>query len=133
VQRRLTLSGTKIAPRLLRRSVASIAAITLLYVFVLPPLSGTIMSWPEGWRITAAFLLAAPLAFAMGMPFSLGLSTVQQAAPWLLPWAWGINGCASVVSAVLATLLAIEFGFSAVVGLAVALYLAAAAVWRGPL
>ena len=50
-----------------------------------------------------------------------------------MPWAWGINGCASVVSAVLATLLAIEFGFTVVVALAVALYLVAAAVWRGSL
>ncbi len=31
----------------------------------------------------------------------------------------------------LATLLAMEFGFTAVVALAVALYLVAAAVWRG--
>ncbi|MEE8188362.1 MAG: hypothetical protein V3T80_04060, partial [Kiloniellales bacterium] len=42
------------------------------------------------------------------------------------------NGCASVVSALLATLLAIGLGFSAVVGLAVALYLLAAVVWRTP-
>ena len=41
----------------------------------------------------------------------------------------GINGCATVVIAVLATLLAIELGFTAVVALAVALYLLAAAVW----
>jgi hypothetical protein len=53
--------------------------------------------------------------------------------PALVPWAWGINGCASVVSAVLATLLAIEFGFTAVVALAVALYVLAALVWRGRL
>ena len=32
-----------------------------------------------------------------------------------MPWAWSINGCASVVSAVLATLLAFHFGFAAVI------------------
>jgi hypothetical protein len=67
------------------------------------------------------------------MPFPLGLARLGRETPELVPWAWGINGCASVVSAVLAALLAIEFGFSVVVALAVALYLAAAAVWRGPL
>ena len=41
-------------------------------------------------------------------------------------WAWGINGYASVISAALATLLAIEFGFGAVVLMALSLYLAAA-------
>jgi hypothetical protein len=44
----------------------------------------------------------------------------------LIPWAWAINGCASVISAVLATLLAMEIGFSGVLLLAVLLYGAAA-------
>ena len=68
--------------------------------------------------------LIAPLAMCMGMPFPLGLRRVAQAAPDFIPWAWGINGFASVVSAVLATLLAIEFGFNVVVLLALMMYLA---------
>jgi hypothetical protein len=47
-----------------------------------------------------------------------------------VPWAWAINGCASVLSAILATILAIHFGFTVVVALAVALYIAAAAAFR---
>jgi uncharacterized membrane protein len=58
----------------------------------------------------------------MGMPFPLGLADTAIGAPELVPWAWGINGCASVLSAVLATLLAIHFGFSWVVILALVLY-----------
>jgi L-cystine uptake protein TcyP (sodium:dicarboxylate symporter family) len=42
-----------------------------------------------------------------------------------MPWAWGINGCASVLSAILAVLLAIEIGFNGVMLFAAALYLAA--------
>jgi hypothetical protein len=45
---------------------------------------------------------------------------------------WGINACASVVSAVLATLLAIHLGFTAVLFLAVALYGVAAACFPCP-
>ena len=37
-------------------------------------------------------------------------------------WAWAINGFASVVGAVLATLLAIHLGFAAVIILAVLIY-----------
>ena len=81
-------------------------------------------------KVPLTLLLIAPLAFFMGMPFPLGLARLAEASPGLVPWAWGINGCASVVSAVLATLLAIGIGFSAVVALAVALYLLAALVWR---
>ncbi len=67
------------------------------------------------------------------MPFPLGLRRVAGRAPALVPWAWGINGCASVLSAPLATLLAIHFGFTAVVGLALVLYLLAAAAFAdGP-
>ena len=39
-----------------------------------------------------------------------------------VPWAWGINGCLSVVSAAIATILAVEFGFSAVMIAAVSAY-----------
>ncbi len=73
--------------------------------------------------------LSAPLAFAMGMPFPLGLAKLAARAPHWIPWAWAVNGCASVVSAVLATLLAAQLGFSAVIALAVALYIVAAATF----
>ncbi len=47
----------------------------------------------------------------------------------LIPWAWGVNACASVVAAILATVLAIHLGFGAVIVLAVVLYALAAAAW----
>jgi L-cystine uptake protein TcyP (sodium:dicarboxylate symporter family) len=48
-----------------------------------------------------------------------------------VPWAWGINGCASVLSAILATLLAMTFGTRTVVLIAAALYLIAGLSWSG--
>jgi hypothetical protein len=56
------------------------------------------------------------------MPFPLGLSRLADIAPGFIPWAWGLNGFASVAGAVLAMLLAIEAGFRIVVLVAVALY-----------
>ncbi|MGI9305338.1 MAG: SAM-dependent methyltransferase, partial [Gammaproteobacteria bacterium] len=76
-------------------------------------------------RFAAAITLIAPLAFLMGMPFPLGLSRLAARAPTHIPWAWALNGCASVVSAVLATLLAVHFGFSFVVMAAIGLYVLA--------
>jgi hypothetical protein len=32
----------------------------------------------------------------------------------LTPWVWAVNGCASVISAVLAAMVALTWGFSAV-------------------
>ena len=63
----------------------------------------------------------------MGMPFPLGLAAIGVGPARLTPWAWGINGCASVISAVLATLLAIHFGFDFVILAALACYVLAAA------
>jgi hypothetical protein len=83
-------------------------------------------SWPLVSRILLSIVLIAPLGFCMGMPFPLGLSALATSPPSLTPWAWGINGCASVISAILATLLAIHFGFNAVILLALVCYFAAA-------
>ena len=80
------------------------------------------MAMSEPARIATAILLAAPLSFAMGIPFPLGLTATRQNDPTLMPWAWGINGCASVLSAILAILLAIEIGFSGVMLSAILFY-----------
>lgn len=127
VQHHIKRTTSAIIPLLLRRAVFMIGLITMFYMVLLPLLSNSIMALPEVARIISAFVLAAPLAFFMGMPFPLGLATVQQNSPHLIPWAWGINGCASVLSAILAALLAIEIGFNGVMLCAVVLYFIA---WR---
>lgn len=77
-------------------------------------------------KVPVALAFIAPLAFVMGMSFPLGLASVAARAPTLIPWALGINGCASVIGAVLAALLTMELGFTAVVAIAAILYLFAA-------
>jgi len=87
-------------------------------------------SWPVALRALAGFVGIAPLAFAMGMPFPLGLARLSRTEPSFVPWAWGLNGCASVVAAILALLVAISFGLRATLMLGLALYLLAAWVGR---
>jgi hypothetical protein len=125
VEYRLRTRTEDITAVILRRAVTMIGLITVIYIVVLPQISSTIMALPETARIVSAFILAAPLAFFMGMPFPLGLDMLKQTSPDLIPWAWGINGCASVLSAILAVLLAIEIGFNGVMSVAVALYVIA--------
>ena len=103
-------------------SVAGIAVLGLLYMLFLQDIFTALMASTLLLKIPLTILLIAPLAFFMGMPFPLALAKLSDAAPNLIPWAWGINGCASVVSAVLATLLAISIGFNAVILLALLLY-----------
>jgi hypothetical protein len=62
-------------------------------------------------KIIFTALLIAPPAFIMGMPFPLGLRLLSERNESQVPWAWGINGLFSVISVVLATIVAIELGF----------------------
>jgi spermidine synthase len=125
--------GSRFAARLGRDShpratlgvVAALCIIALLYLWLLPILVDGLIGLPDGAKVVLSLLLLAPLAFCMGMPFPLGLAALSRQSPQLVPWAWGINGCASLISAVLATLLAIHFGFTLVILIAVLLYLAA--------
>ncbi len=117
--------GSGAAPRLagavrtpVRLAVAAISGLCVVYVLATPVLAG-LVGLATPLKVALALGLIAPLAFAMGMPFPLGLARVPGV---LVPWAWGLNGFASVLSAALATLLAIEFGFSALVLAGAALY-----------
>jgi len=105
----------------------AIAVSAALCLALLPWLFQHSMRLPDAARILISVALIAPLAFFMGMPFPLGLGRIEPTDARLIGWAWGINGCASVVGAVLATLLAIHVGFSAVVVAALVLYGVAAA------
>jgi len=105
--------------------VAGIVAIGVAYIWLLPPLFAASMGLPAALKIPIALGLIAPLAFCMGMPFPRGLAALSGAGEAWMAWAWGINGCASVVSAVLGTLLAIHQGFTVVVLTALALYVLA--------
>ena len=126
--------GTALPPRPRRRSAVAIAAgvvagLALLYLFVLPPLFERLIILTEPARIAVSLALVAPLAFFMGMPFPLGLSRLSDASPRLVPWAWGVNGCASVLGAVLAQVLAVHFGFTTVILAAALAYLVAASAF----
>ncbi|MEE8290590.1 MAG: SAM-dependent methyltransferase, partial [Candidatus Tectomicrobia bacterium] len=114
-------------------AVAGIVIIALLYLVFLEPLFQLCLSFPAVVKIGLTLALIAPLAFCMGMPFPLGLARVARQMPGMIPWAWGVNGYASVLSAILATILAIHYGFTIVVGLALGLYMLAAVVLYGPL
>ena len=114
--------NTVISRQIIAIVVSGIALLALGYMFLLPAMFKVLVSLPELLKICVSILLIAPLALLMGMPFPLALQRVGITAPELIPWAWAINGCASVVSAILATLLAIHFGFSVIILLAIGLY-----------
>ena len=103
-------------------AVVGIAAIAAAYVLWLPPLFQALSGLGDAGRAACSLALIAPLGFLMGMPFPLGLRRIAETAPAFIPWAWAINGFASVLSTALAVMLAMAFGFTAVLSAAVVLY-----------
>lgn len=106
----------------------SVIAITLWVVFQSTggdKLIDAAMGWAFEVRLAVAVLILATLSFFLGWPFPTGLRLVSKRFPAMVPWAWGINGCASVVGAVLGKCLAVSFGFRWVMIAASALYLLA--------
>lgn len=116
---------------LLKSVLAVIGVISLAYHWLLPSIFAHASQFPDPVRIAITLLLIAPLAFCMGIPFPLGLDRFTHRRPLLIPWAWAINGCASVMGASLATLLSIQIGTSGVMVLALMLYVLAYIAFAG--
>lgn len=105
---------------------AALAALCLvLHIVAVPAVFRGTLFLADWQRDALSVSVIAPLAFFMGMPFPLGLRLARASAAPLLPWAFGVNGGASVIASVLAILFAMERGFSAVLVACVLLYVLA--------
>lgn len=103
-----------------------------IYPFLLEPISALALAWPEWSRIALTIVVLAPLGYLMGVPFASGLRLVERYEPALVPWAWAINGSFSVISAVLAVIIALSWGFSVVLWLGAVAYGMALIAFAGP-
>jgi spermidine synthase len=119
------LAGRALAPNGVTVAVMAMGTLAVVYLAVLPDLFRALLHLPDAAKIAISVLLIAPLAMCMGVPFPTGMRRLADTCEAAIPWAWAINGFASVVGAVLATLLAIHLGFAAVIMLAVLIYAAA--------
>jgi hypothetical protein len=113
--------------------VLGIIGLTVFYVLGLTPLTDGLLGLPMVARVPIAFVLLAPLGLCLGMFVPLGLravSAMSEAPREYVAWGWAVNGFASVVGAVLATLLSMTFGFHVVLWLGLLAYLIAMLAWR---
>ena len=109
---------------------AVIALLILAYSLVIPAVSGAIAADALPVKIILVFLELIPLGLLMGIPFPTGLQHLGFHAPLLIPWAWVINGSLSVLAPVLAIMLAMAFGFDAVLFLGALSYCLAFVTWK---
>ncbi|MBN1448017.1 MAG: spermidine synthase-like protein [Bacteroidetes bacterium] len=125
--------GSRLSERLQpgwRALVLTCTAIALLIgsgAFIWQALLASTVAASPMMKVLIGLLLILPAGLLMGMPFPLGIRILGDMSPGIIPWAWAVNGCFSVISTGLATLLALEFGFSVVLLAASILYAGAAA------
>ena len=121
----------KAAPeRRLLPLIASLATVSILDVIALPSLFHALLGAPFALRVIVASAVLMPLGLVMGMFFPTGIHIVRRANVDFVPWAWGVNGCASVVGTVLAVILAMQWGFRTVTMIALVIYLAGVLAMR---
>ncbi len=88
-------------------------------IFALSPLLHSTLGVPFFIRVSITLLVIAPVSFLMGTAFPAGARMVKTSE---LPFLWGINGFFSVIGSVVATIISINFGFTAVFYLAFICY-----------
>ena len=125
--------GSFVSERILPRSRTIMPAIFLAIAVLLAgyglflhrPLDW-IGSFPYGVRLLFSFALVFPPAFLMGFPMPTAMASLARLRKeHMFLWAWGINGCFSVIGAAVVPLFATAFGLSSVLFIAAAAYLLA--------
>ena len=104
----------------------AIFAILTLYAFTIDYALDWIGTLPYALRIALCMLLLFPPAFLMGFPMPTAMTTLGRLGKdHMFLWAWGINGCFSVIGAALVPIVATSFGLPAVVLVGAVAYLVA--------
>ena len=111
--------------------LAGIIIMIILSLFLEPILFTAGLVWPESLKWIAGLVLLTLPTFLLGIPFPLALRVLNQAYPQRVPWAWGINGCFSVIAAPLAVFLVMQGGFHMVGWAAILAYALAIIAFRG--
>ncbi|MFH1467313.1 MAG: hypothetical protein ABIO70_23220 [Pseudomonadota bacterium] len=109
--------------RALRLALIAVLALGALQAWVVPPLLHNLaLGLPIAARLVLTFLCLAPLGFVMGMPFPLAMRILPERAAGMVPWAWALNGFASVAASLGTILISRLFGYAQAFTVALAFY-----------
>lgn len=106
------LGGDRV--RWLRPGLGLLVVLAAVYAVGLPPLLHLLLDRSLPWRLLLSSALLLPLGLLMGIPFPAGMGLLGARDRHLIPWAWAVNGCASVLGAIGAQMAALSWGYGAV-------------------
>jgi spermidine synthase len=93
----------------------AIAALLIGYGLFLDRVLDLIGTLPYAVRLIFCFALIFPPAFLMGFPMPTAMTSLARLGKdHMFLWAWGINGCFSVIGAAAVPIIATSFGLNAV-------------------
>ncbi len=104
-------------------SVSLLALVVVIYALGLGRLFQVLVGLPLFARISLAAIILVVPGLLMGRMMPLGIKTLSLHAPEIIPWAWGVNGAASVLGSVMAVALSMNMGYTITQMIAVAVYL----------
>jgi hypothetical protein len=103
------------ARRVMPMIFVAIAAFLFGYGVFLDRILDALGALPYAARLAACFALVFPPAFLMGLPMPTAMGWLSRLGKdHMFVWAWGINGCFSVVGAAAVPLIGTSFGLSSV-------------------
>lgn len=124
-----SLASERILPgarKLLPMVLLAIGAILIFYGFVLDYALDWIGGFPYAIRLLFCFILIAPPAFLMGFPMPTAMTSLGRLGKdYMFVWAWGINGCFSVIGAAIVPIIATAYGLGSVMEVSGLAYLIA--------
>jgi spermidine synthase len=129
------LTSERILPRM--RTVMPVLFLTIgglliLYALFIDHALDAIGALPYAERLVCCFMIVAPPAFLMGFPMPTAMTTLGRLGKnHMFIWAWGVNGCFSVIGAAAAPVVATNFGLGAVIEIAGFAYLLAIPAFFG--
>ena len=93
-----------------------------MFLYGAPLVFAQLLGAPLALRIAVSILLLVPLGLVLGGFFPLGIRIAERANPRLVPWAWAVNGCATVIGTLVAVIAGMSSSFTSVTILAVGVY-----------
>lgn len=95
------------------------------YAVFLPYFTHEFIHFAFEMRIILSLVVLFPLGFLLGLFFPTALTIVGEKNSTFIPWAYAVNGVASVVASVLSIIIAMVYGFTFVFTMAAFCYFAA--------
>jgi SAM-dependent methyltransferase len=104
--------------------LAMLLVLGLGYLLGTPVVFDALLGAPLALRVGVSIALLVPLGLVLGSFFPLGVRMAERVNPRLVPWAWAVNGCATVIGTLLAVMAGMTTSFTVVALGAMAIYTA---------